>query len=131
MAGSRGWPAGRRAGEISLFTALRLIDFPAVRCRMKIAFPARLDHTRWAPCRRRHLAQSCFGLFLFWDLNSITDIAGRNSRPRRSVPPVGSRISDGKNGGRASKGDCRSAGLRPLRGACRNAFDHGAIAESW
>jgi hypothetical protein len=28
--------------------------------------------------------------------------------------------------GRASKGDCRSAGLRPLRGACRNAFDHVA-----
>jgi len=32
---------------------------------------------------------------------------------RFPVPPVGSRISDGKNGGRASKGDCRSAGLRP------------------
>jgi len=91
----------------------------AMRCRMKIGLSSTPGSHSMAPCRRRHLAQSCFGLFYFG-----ISIPFRNCGPKFSpatvgsrFPPVGSRISDGKNGGRASKGDCRSAGA-PLRGAC-------------
>src|ERR1700738_807548 len=92
-----------------------------------------MDHTGWAARRGRYLAPPHIGLPIFWDPIFIGDIESRNFRPSRSpASPVGSRLANGKNGRSASNGPCLSAGLRPLRGAGRDAFDRvGLLLSIW
>jgi len=94
----------------------------------EMAFPARLDHHSMgsmpstSPCAVL-LRIFYFGISIPFRILRGEILARDGSVP---VPPVDHAFPMAKMEGRASKGDCRSAGLRPYVEPVRNAFDHVA-----
>jgi hypothetical protein len=88
-----------------------------------------LFHHAWITLDGLHavdvtLRGSVSGYQFFRDPDFFGDNETRSCGPARPTSFVGSRFANRKNGGSPSKGDGRSAGLRPLRGAGYDAFDH-------